>query len=43
MASHGRPRETFAEAFMRLAKARLLPGVYEDLVQDAKDASGTDA
>ena len=41
VASHGRPKETFAEAFMRLAKARLLPEVYEDLVQDAKDASGS--
>ena len=40
MASHGRPRETVAEAFMRLAEARLLPEVYEDLLQDAKDASG---
>jgi len=43
VASHGRPMETVTEAFMRLAKARLLPEVYEDLVQDAKDASGTDA
>ena len=41
VASYGRPRETFAEAFMRLAKVRLLPEVYEDLVQDAKDASGS--
>ena len=43
VASHGHPKETVAEAFVRLAKARLLPEVYEDLVQDAKDASGTDA
>jgi hypothetical protein len=43
VASHGRPQETFAEAFMRLANARLLPEVYKDLVQDAKDASETDA
>jgi hypothetical protein len=43
VASHGRPKETIAEAFMRLAKARLLPEVYEDLLRDAKDASVTDA
>jgi hypothetical protein len=35
--------KTVAEAFMRLAKARLLPEVYEDLLRDAKDASGSDA
>jgi hypothetical protein len=33
--------ETVAEAFMRLAKARLLPEVYEDLLRDAKDAGGS--
>lgn len=40
VATHGRPKEPVAEAFMRLAKARLLPEVYEDLLQDAKDAGG---
>ena len=43
VAAHGRPKETVAEAIMRLAKARLLPEVYEDLLRDAKDASGSDA
>ena len=43
VASHGRPQEPVAEAFMRLAKARLLPEVYDDLMQDAKDASGSGA
>jgi len=43
VALHGRPKETLAETFMRLAKARLLPEVYEDLVQDARDAGESDA
>jgi hypothetical protein len=43
VASHGRPKETIAESFMRLAKARILPEVYEDLLRDAKDVSGSDA
>lgn len=37
--SHGRPKESIAEAFMRLAKVRLLPDVYEDLLRDAEDVS----
>ena len=40
VAAHGRPRETGTEAIIRLAKTRLLPEVYEDLLRDAKDASG---
>ena len=43
VAAHGRPRETVAEAFLRLAQARLLPEVYEDLLQDARDASESGA